>query len=198
MARLRATQRREVFIQAAVDVIAEFGVDGATTRRIAAQAGAPLASLHYCFSSKEELFFAIYEQQIATLENTVWQVRERAGLGRTAASLLRQLMGYYQSAEKQAHAQAELFFWVLRQEGELASKAYQIHLEVMIRSLNKGMREGDEAKLVEPLARMIAAVSDGLVYQWLAFRDPDHLMVDIDLATEAMERLADGHRAGRP
>lgn len=36
-------------------------MDGATTRRIAEEANAPLATLHYCFSSKEVLFAAVFE-----------------------------------------------------------------------------------------------------------------------------------------
>lgn len=57
--RIPAEQRREEFIEAAARVIAHEGVDRATTRRIAQEAGAPLAALHYCFHSKEELLEAV-------------------------------------------------------------------------------------------------------------------------------------------
>ncbi|HRO30702.1 TetR/AcrR family transcriptional regulator [Citricoccus sp.] len=59
--RIPAEQRREEFIEAAARVIAQEGVERATTRRIAQEAGAPLAALHYCFHSKEELLEAVQE-----------------------------------------------------------------------------------------------------------------------------------------
>ncbi|MBO2006846.1 TetR family transcriptional regulator [Serratia marcescens] len=37
-------------------MITEHGVANATTRRIAEAAGSPLASLHYVFHTKDELF----------------------------------------------------------------------------------------------------------------------------------------------
>lgn len=36
-------------------------LSGATTRLIADQADAPLASLHYCYDSKEALFDVVFE-----------------------------------------------------------------------------------------------------------------------------------------
>lgn len=168
---------------------------GATTRRIAATAKAPLASLHYCFSSKEDLLFAIYEQQAKTLQQQAWHIRQGAGLGRTAASLLRQLMSWWEGDDNYAQAQAELFFWALRQGGDLGTKAFQIHLDVMVECLRRGMRPGDDKSLVESLARVLTSTADGLLFQWFAFRDRDRLLADIDLATEALERLADAHRS---
>ncbi|MCY1159340.1 MAG: TetR family transcriptional regulator [Citricoccus sp.] len=57
--RVPAEQRRGEFIEAAARVIARDGVERATTRRIAEEAGAPLAALHYCFHSKDELLQAV-------------------------------------------------------------------------------------------------------------------------------------------
>ena len=57
--RVPADQRREEFVEAAARVIAREGVDRATTRRIAEEARAPLAALHYCFRSKDELLQAV-------------------------------------------------------------------------------------------------------------------------------------------
>lgn len=66
MARMGAEMRRLDFIEATVKVIAEYGAANATTRRIAAQADSPLASLHYTFHTKDELFYAVYESLINT------------------------------------------------------------------------------------------------------------------------------------
>ncbi|WP_458239263.1 TetR family transcriptional regulator, partial [Pseudomonas sp. P5_A2_2] len=61
MARVGAELRRQDFVEATVKVIAEHGVANATTRRIAAAAGCPLASLHYVFHTKDDLLYAVYE-----------------------------------------------------------------------------------------------------------------------------------------
>src|SRR5215469_1182658 len=55
MPRKSAKDRREELTEAAVRVLVRDGVTGATTRAIAAEAGVALATLHYCFSSREEL-----------------------------------------------------------------------------------------------------------------------------------------------
>jgi AcrR family transcriptional regulator len=60
MARISAEDRRSEFVRSAARVIANHGVAAATTRRIAAEANAPLASLHYCFRNKDELLQEVY------------------------------------------------------------------------------------------------------------------------------------------
>ncbi|GAB3264260.1 hypothetical protein GCM10027562_28690 [Arthrobacter pigmenti] len=60
MARVSSAERRVQFVQSAAKVIANDGVAAATTRRIAIEAGAPLASLHYCFRNKDELLQEVY------------------------------------------------------------------------------------------------------------------------------------------
>ncbi|MGR0159633.1 TetR/AcrR family transcriptional regulator [Paenarthrobacter nitroguajacolicus] len=60
MARVPAEERRLQFVEAAARVIAQDGLASATTRRIATEADAPLAALHYCFRSKDELLEEVY------------------------------------------------------------------------------------------------------------------------------------------
>src|ERR1700716_3308777 len=55
MARVQAKVRREQLIDAAVRVAARDGVASTPPRAIATEAGASLASVHYCFESKQEL-----------------------------------------------------------------------------------------------------------------------------------------------
>jgi AcrR family transcriptional regulator len=47
--------RRDLLVHAAFRVIAEHGVEAATTRRISAEASMSLASFHYAFESRDEL-----------------------------------------------------------------------------------------------------------------------------------------------
>ena len=53
--RLSSAERRALLLQAALRVIAEQGVAGATTRAIVAEAGMSLASFHYAFRSHAEM-----------------------------------------------------------------------------------------------------------------------------------------------
>src|SRR5690349_12862509 len=121
MARVKAADRRNDLVSAAIRVIAAHGVDGATTRRIADEANAPLATLHYCFHSKEALFAAVFdhlsEQYRAVLTET-----DVAGadLPATARAILRAVMNWYLESTEFASATIELISWAQRQEGHPA------------------------------------------------------------------------------
>ncbi|HEX5322471.1 MAG TPA: TetR/AcrR family transcriptional regulator, partial [Capsulimonadaceae bacterium] len=55
----------ERLLEAAYELVAEVGVGGLRTRDIAERAGVNLATVHYCFESKEALLSALYEFIIA-------------------------------------------------------------------------------------------------------------------------------------
>ncbi|GAC68262.1 TetR/AcrR family transcriptional regulator [Gordonia soli] len=57
-------QRRSALVEAAYRVIADHGVEGATTRRICAHAGMPLASFHYAFESRTALLCAVMDTAV--------------------------------------------------------------------------------------------------------------------------------------
>jgi AcrR family transcriptional regulator len=59
-------ERRRALIESAFRVIADHGVEGATTRRICAHAGMPLASFHYAFESRTALLSAVMETAVPT------------------------------------------------------------------------------------------------------------------------------------
>lgn len=59
-------ERRRVLIDSAFRVIADHGVEGATTRRICRHAGMPLASFHYAFESRAALLCAVMETAVPT------------------------------------------------------------------------------------------------------------------------------------
>ena len=194
MPRVPAQQRRESLIQAAINVIAEYGVNGATTRRIAAAARAPLASLHYAFHSKEELFFAIQEEQVRLLDERDLQVSPEVGLGATAAEILRLVMEWWTDQTDFARATIELMIWAHRHDRSLAIRSYDVGLTSIIKDLREAKTADDGDELIEALARMIAAAADGLALQWLTYRDRDRLAKDVELFGESMERLVAEHR----
>ncbi|WP_203235961.1 TetR family transcriptional regulator [Gordonia sp. JH63] len=61
---MSADQRRAALIDAAYRVVADFGVEGATTRRICAYAGMKLGSFHYAFESRIALLSAVMETAV--------------------------------------------------------------------------------------------------------------------------------------
>jgi len=59
---VRAAQRREQLLDAAVEVLIRGGLDGLTLRDVAAQAGVRLSTLQYIFSSRADLVAALSER----------------------------------------------------------------------------------------------------------------------------------------
>jgi TetR/AcrR family transcriptional regulator, regulator of biofilm formation and stress response len=60
-ARPRGAARREALLEAVLRIVAEVGPDAVTHRRVAEEAGLPLASTTYWFDSKEHLLTAALE-----------------------------------------------------------------------------------------------------------------------------------------
>jgi AcrR family transcriptional regulator len=67
MTYMSQVDRRRQLIEAAIRVLQRDGIDQVTTRAIATEAGAPLASIHYTFGSKDEIVRAAFEQVITDL-----------------------------------------------------------------------------------------------------------------------------------
>jgi AcrR family transcriptional regulator len=59
--------RRTQILEAALDVFADEGFEGATTKEIAAQADVTQGLIYFYFPSKEDLFFAAFEHQAQRL-----------------------------------------------------------------------------------------------------------------------------------
>ena len=69
-----ATVRRLQLIEAAVRLMARDGMDGATLRAIAKEAGAPLATVHYCFTDKDELMSAASEHSLKSVATSIFLI----------------------------------------------------------------------------------------------------------------------------
>ena len=61
MSRTPAAIRRTELVEAAIRVSLDEGLEAATVRRIAAEAGVSLGTVHYCFGSKRALLEAVVE-----------------------------------------------------------------------------------------------------------------------------------------
>ncbi|MFE3960728.1 TetR/AcrR family transcriptional regulator [Nocardia sp. NPDC059091] len=172
MARISTAERRTELVDAAVQVIATHGVDGATTRRIADAAGAPLATLHYCYESKELLFAAVFDRVAREYREVLARSDVHSDLATTARGLLQGVMAWYLESSAFASTIIELISWAQRQERKPATFVYNEAFAVMRRIL--GAANSDisvDAETIDEIAYAITSLSDGFALAWLTFGD---------------------------
>lgn len=187
MAHIPTEVRRQQFIDAAIEVIARDGVDGATTRRIAQEASAPLATLHYCFQTKENLLWAVFEFLADTVRA---DLEERVPQGQSTASIAEQVLSetLLAAIDRPAanRAQLEIWLWAERNDPEVALRLYDMYVEVWRDRLRaaKTPLPDDE---IESLARVLLALVDGLNNQLIAHSDEKLIRREIDTANAMLE-----------
>lgn len=188
MARISAVQRRSDFIKAAVEVIAVYGIDGATTRRIAEQAQANLAMLHYCYDSKEDLFSDVYEYVSGRFRDVIKENDPHSTVMDTARKLLRGVMECYAESANFASATLELISWARRQHGDRGIAVYDQALE----ALRATLRAADSDPPIEPatvdeIALVIAALADGFALNWFTYGDRAATTAQMEIADSVLE-----------
>lgn len=196
MAHVPTEVRRQQFIDAAIAVIAREGVDGATTRRIADEAGAPLATLHYCFQTKENLLWAVFEH----LAERVRTDLERASApGQTVADIACHLLDdvVESSIESRAasRAQIEIWLWAERNDSEFAIRIYALFIDASKEYFRKAKTPLPEDQL-ETVTRIVIAIVDGLIMQLITHGDEKMFRREAETA-KAMLQAYLGRRARR-
>jgi AcrR family transcriptional regulator len=195
MARVSADQRRQDFIEAAVRVIAEQGIKGATTRRIAEAADAPLATLHYCFHTKEQLFFAVFEYMSTSMVDLqIGVVSTDNDLITTASHIMRSTTKWSLENPNYNRVQYELILWASRQPG-LGPRIYELFLDSFADALAASLGPNQDPAIVRPLARLITSILDGLALQWVADRDDDRWRADVEVGCEMIAAYVHGSPA---
>ncbi|MBB2890983.1 TetR family transcriptional regulator [Flexivirga oryzae] len=177
--------RRQQFIDAAITVIARDGVDGATTRRIADEAAAPLATLHYCFQTKENLLWAVFQSLADTVRINVEKV---TGPGQATAAIATRLLAeavrWGIDNPAATRAQIEILLWAERNDRAFAVRVYDMFIDSW-----KGYLAGARTPLpdeeLETVTRMIVAMLDGLSLQLFTHGDTERALREAATA-EAM------------
>ena len=169
---LRGEARRGLLIDAALRVIAAEGPSAVTHRRVAAEAGLPLAATTYWFASKDELIVAAYS---VAAERDIGRVRELAAA--TAAT----------PAAELGSALAELMAGDLTHERADLMASYALWLESArrpeLRAIERAWTDSYAAVVAEMLAaagapdpdaaaRLLIAAIDGLILGELASDEP--------------------------
>ncbi|WP_229052498.1 TetR/AcrR family transcriptional regulator [Aeromicrobium sp. Leaf350] len=188
MPRISAADRRSDFVKAAVEVIAEHGIDGATTRRIAEQANAPLATLHYCYNSKEDLFGDVYTFVAERFKEVAVTSDPHGDVPETARQLLRGVMECYLESENFAATTLELVSWARRQHGDKGIGVYDEALEIL-RQLLRTADSADELddNGVDEIAYVIATLADGFALNWLTYGDPSAAQEQMAVVTSVLD-----------
>lgn len=196
MVRMSSGDRRLEIVQAALRVIAERGVSGATTRAIVAEAGMSLASFHYAFSSRDEMMRELVAHVVE--HETVAAFSGLSFDGGVRQSIRDALTAFFEFAvvSDPGHEQVmfELMQYALRTPGieHLAKEQYDRYRSAVGSLLVQAADSLDiEWTLpVDDVARMVVAITDGLTLGWLADRDTGAAHRVIEFAADSLSSLA--------
>ncbi|TYL55678.1 TetR/AcrR family transcriptional regulator [Nocardioides sp. BGMRC 2183] len=200
MARIPVAQRRRDFIDAAVEVIATHGIDGATTRRIAEQAQANVAMLHYCYDSKEDLFADVYEHIAGRFREVIEQSDPHTTVLETAQSILRGVMESYFESPAFGATTIELISWARRQHGDRGIAVYDQAMTIGLDVLRRvAAEEGVGTEVVDDIPYVIGALADGFAINYLTYGDRTAARTQMEITSGVLhswlsERL---HVAGK-
>ncbi|PXX58476.1 TetR family transcriptional regulator [Nocardia tenerifensis] len=190
MARIPSTERRADLVAAAVRTIAARGVDGATTRSIAQEAGAPLATLHYCFATKELLFAAVFEHVAAQYRDVLTRNDIHGDVRTGARALLSGVMEWYLANPELAAAIIELISWARRQSDKQAEMVYSeafTTMRTIIESAATASGETIAPDTLDALIYLVTTLSDGFALNWLVFTDEAAARRQMELTLGALD-----------
>ena len=202
MTRIAPAARRAALVQAALRVIARDGVAAATTRRIVAEAGMPLASFHYVFGSRDELMAELVNTVVAGEQSDLEPALDPATAPPELHAAIRSGLQHYLDGVRadpdREKAMFELTQWALREPGfaPLARRQYDRYFELAERAaLAAAELTGSAWSVpVADVARLLVTLTDGLTIAWLVTRDDAAAERALDFAADALAALADAPR----
>lgn len=197
MARMPAAERRSALARAALAVAARDGVAATSTRAIVAEAGMPLASLHYAAGSREEL--------LRDVVGLVVDGEREAAAARlaldapTVRDAVRSALGGYLDLVRadpgREQAMLELTLHARRSSAlaDLPGAQYAAYRatvsELLIEAAERYRIRW--SRPVDDLARLVVALTDGVTLAWLADADDAAAERMLDLAADAIARWAE-------
>jgi AcrR family transcriptional regulator len=194
MPRVPAELRRQQLVAAAFRVIGRDGFAAATTRRVCAEAGAPLASFHYCFASKQELLTELTEQTMAGL---VAAQQVTPLLDTVERSLVAALRHYWRTVEDDPNRESVLMALTQHalRESSLDGVAQRQYLayhdtaRATLEAIAKGCGVSWSMP-VEQVARMLVVITDGVTLAWLVDHDSTAALAALDSFAGQLAGLA--------
>ncbi|MGW4636149.1 TetR/AcrR family transcriptional regulator [Nocardia sp. NPDC004415] len=203
MVYVRASEREEQIVAAAVTVLSEVGVPATTLRAVAARAGVPLGTLQYVFPSKDKLLRAVITRLI---DDIAAALKGQGVLDRGVEHALRHGVTGFWERLVDNHAglqimQYELMTYSLRSEsdGSLARLQYERYTAAVTEFCEQAALAAGERCAVgfETIGRLALAQIDGLILQYAANPDPDRARRDLEQAIEMLVLFADPQPVAR-
>jgi AcrR family transcriptional regulator len=193
MAYISVDERRDAFVDAAVEVIAAEGLARATTRRIAERAGAPLGALHYCFRNKNELMELMAERGAATIRTELDNIDPTRGV---EATLRDSVDAYWRWVRQNLGLQLALFevcLWMIRNQREKVYAEWNEFGVDQLRRLLAAAAADDDVELIRPIEDLVQFLFhriDALVFEYAVSRSDEACQRQVDMLADALVALA--------
>ncbi|RNI25211.1 TetR/AcrR family transcriptional regulator [Flexivirga caeni] len=194
MPRLSAQDRRVELVDATVRVAVAEGLDAATVRRIAKEAGVPLGTVHYCFGSKAALIGAVAD----SIKPPVIDVGHLEQLP-THEALLAAFRAYWQQIGSDRRRQLliyELLTHLARgdeDERRIALQLIDHTYGAVLSALERYAADLGRSLPVDAgvLARLVIAVADGVSLSWIVTSDDAQAQQVMDLFAQLLAGALD-------
>jgi DNA-binding transcriptional regulator YbjK len=190
-------ERREALIDAALRVVARRGLAAATTRAIVTEAGMPLASFHYAFSSRDELIGELVSHVVAHEERALAPVMAAPAAMSLRDALRAGLDGYFRALTAdpdRERAMFELTQYAMRTPAlaGLAKHQYERYDALASSALQRAAELSGSMWTVDvdKLAATLVAMTDGITIGWLVRRDDAAAAFGMDIVADALARKA--------
>jgi AcrR family transcriptional regulator len=195
LTRTSADARREEFVAAAIKVMARDGLDRATTRRIADEAGAAPGIFHYVFRDKTELLAAVIGAITEQVEQVLRDaVDPRKGLAAAIHDAAQVFWQHVLADDGLQLMQYELTIYCRRTPGLewLADWQYARYIAAVTEVLGAAAEHdaAPSAISLDQLTRFLVAAVDGLVIQYAVHHDAEQSQHDISNVITAAMALA--------
>lgn len=169
--RMSAEDRREQLISATMDLMRRKGVQAVTTRAIAKEANAPLATAHYCFGSKDELMDAAAQAWLKNLNSFSSVIPVHLGLRKAVEEVAEEYWRALEEEPTNILAQIELILWATRNDSTspLAPKIYPAYEGELEKIFSAAALGADTQCLLDipALASSFLMIYDGAALQYM-------------------------------
>jgi AcrR family transcriptional regulator len=177
VAYVSAADRREQLIEATIALLRRSGAEGVTTRAVAGEAGAPLASIHYTFGSLDDLVVAAFERLIDEVSRRITDGLDvAAGYGPCIIEVMQRIAGLLDD-ERYGVLLRDLNPTGDRRVEALEERYYRLAHDLVDAIATARRRE--PAMPRAQMARLIMAAIDGVVLQFAAAGDVETARDDL-------------------
>ncbi len=194
IARPNSDGKRELIISAALKVMISDGLYNATTRKIAEAAGVNLATLHYHFNDKEEIFFLAMGQLVANYRKVLaTRFMKPQTLHERIPELLYFIWEEIEKAPDEQLALQEMTLYLLRHPHAATLARDKDHEFLSLYEdtlLTATDADRCSPEQIKELANFIYTGLIGAFNQWLATRDKARILQVLANLIASVQRLS--------